>query len=62
MSPRTTAFPITEGIGIFVGVLAWDLLVDGQLELLKALVISTSCTLVWYGMRCWNNKENNKKP
>lgn len=61
MAPQTTAFPITEGIGIFVGILAWDLLVDGQVELLKAVLISLPCTLVWFGMRLWNNKENNKK-
>lgn len=51
--PSAGVFPTAEGLGIFVGVAAWDLLTEGQLEFIKALAIAAPCTLIWYGMRCW---------
>jgi len=54
-SPPTT-FPVAEAIGIFVGVVAWDLLSEGRMELIKALVIAAPCSLVWYGLRCWRER------
>ena len=30
-TPRAT-FPVAEGIGVFVGIIAWDLFNDGHLE------------------------------
>ncbi|MEF8698592.1 MAG: hypothetical protein V5B32_13905 [Candidatus Accumulibacter sp. UW26] len=45
--------PLTEGIGIFVGVVAWDILSAGEMELLKASLIATAGALTWYGVRYW---------
>jgi hypothetical protein len=50
---RSTKFPLAEGMSIFVGILAWDLLSEGHLSLLKALLIAVPCALVWYAVRCW---------
>jgi hypothetical protein len=47
------SIPISEGVGIFVGIVAWDVLSAGEMELLKALLISAGGTAVWYGARCW---------
>ena len=44
MPLRPTSIPIAEGAGIFVGVLAWDLLSEGRLDLVKALAIAVPCT------------------
>jgi len=59
--PRTR-FPIAEGFGIFFGVVAWDLLADGHLEIIRAVFIASVCSLVWFGLRCWKNKTRNKQP
>ena len=58
----TTPFPLSEGIGIFVGVMAWDLLFDGQAEFMKAVIITVPCTLAWFAIRCWRDKTKNRKP
>jgi hypothetical protein len=50
---RSAKFPLAEGIGIFVGIVAWDLLIEGTPDLLKALLIAVPCSLVWYGVRRW---------
>jgi hypothetical protein len=55
MSYRPTKFPLAEGVGIFVGILAWDLLSEGRLNVLKALMIAAPCTLCWYAVRFWRN-------
>jgi hypothetical protein len=52
---RSTKFPLAEGIGIFVGILAWDLLSLGHPDLLKALLIAVPCALVWYAVRYWKH-------
>ncbi len=44
-------FPVAEGIGIFIGVAAWELLTVGELKLLEALLAGTAGALVWYGVR-----------
>ena len=54
-SPRTT-FPVSEGLGVFVGVVAWDVLVDGHMEIIKAALIAAACSVVWYGVRYWKEK------
>lgn len=51
MSFRPTKFPLAEGIGIFIGILAWDLLSEGRPDLLKALAIAVPSALVWYVVR-----------
>ena len=56
MAVRQKNFPIAEGAGIFVGVLAWDLLSEGHLNILKALAIAVPCTLVWFALRYWKQK------
>ena len=53
MSAPRPGFPIAEGIGIFVGVVAWDLLADGHLNSIKAAAIAAPCSLIWYAVRCW---------
>ena len=54
-APRTT-FPMAEGVGIFVGVVAWHLLADGHAEVIRALLIAGASSLAWFGLRCWNNR------
>lgn len=61
MPPSGSSFPLAEGLGIFVGVVAWDLLVDGKMEILKAVLIAVPCTLVWFGVRCWKNRSKDKQ-
>ena len=53
-TPRSN-FPVAEGVGIFVGVVAWYLLADGSFEVLRALLIAIPCSLVWFGLRCWKD-------
>ncbi|GHU03163.1 hypothetical protein FACS1894158_00890 [Betaproteobacteria bacterium] len=53
---RSTKFPLAEGVGIFIGILAWDLLNEGHPDLLKALLIAVPCALVWYGIRYWKHE------
>jgi len=47
---------MAEGAGIFVGVVAWHLLADGIIEAIRALLIASGCSLVWFGLRCWKNR------
>jgi hypothetical protein len=54
-TPRTT-YPVAEGVGIFVGIVAWDLLSDGQMDVAKAAFIAIPCSLVWFGIRLWRAK------
>ena len=56
MSFRATKFPLAEGVGIFVGILAWDLLSEGRLDVIKALLIAVPSTLCWYAVRCWRQR------
>lgn len=57
MAAPRSCFPVAEGIGIFVGIVAWDLLADGHMELIKAAAIATPCTLIWYAARCWRARQ-----
>jgi hypothetical protein len=59
-TPRP-AFPIAEGLGIFFGVIGWDLLSDGQLEVIKAALVTAPATLVWFGLRCWNERRRERQ-
>ncbi|WP_301102419.1 hypothetical protein [Propionivibrio sp.] len=58
-APHTT-FPVAEGLGIFVGVVAWYLLADGHIELIRALLAAAAGSIVWFGLRCWKEKNRNK--
>lgn len=60
MAKPHTTFPIAEGFGIFFGVVAWDLLTDGHLEIIRAALIASACSLAWFVLRCW--KARNKHP
>lgn len=59
-SPHST-FPLAEGIGIFVGIVAWDLLADGRMDIIKAALIATPCALIWFGVRCWRLRSTKDK-
>jgi hypothetical protein len=61
MSLPNPSFPLSEGIGVFVGVVAWDLLVDGRMEIVKAVLISAPFTVAWFGLRCWKEHSKNKR-
>jgi len=54
--PRRTTFPLAEGVGIFVGIVAWDLLVDGHMEIFRSVLIAAFCSLVWYAIRHWRGR------
>lgn len=60
-APRHTTFPVAEGVGIFFGVVAWYLLADGHIEIIKALLIAGSCSLVWFGLRYWKDRTRDKQ-
>jgi hypothetical protein len=62
MASGPTTFPVAEGIGIFVGIVAWDLLAEGRMEIIKALLIAVPCSLLWYGARCWLAQKRRKQP
>ncbi|MQY51722.1 hypothetical protein HCX48_07260 [Rhodocyclus tenuis] len=47
------AFPLTEGFGIFIGIVAWKLMVEGRIEFGEGLLVALPCSLVWFGVRCW---------
>jgi hypothetical protein len=59
-APHTT-FPVAEGVGIFVGVVAWYLLTDGRIEIVRAALVAVSCSIVWFGLRCWKDRLRNKR-
>ena len=40
MTKHPVTFPVAEGLGIFVGIIAWDLLTDGRVDIAKALLIA----------------------
>jgi len=54
-------FPAIEGVGIFIGIVAWDVLSVGELDLLKALLIATTSTVLWYGARRWWTASRRKR-
>lgn len=57
MAPRRqTTFPVAETLGIFLGVVSWDLLTEGQIEVVKALLVTAPASLVWYGWRSWRER------
>lgn len=62
MAASPASFPVGEAVGIFVGIVAWDLLAEGRMEIIKALAIAAPCSLVWYGARCWLAQRRNKQP
>ena len=47
---------MAEGLGILVGVLAWDLLAEGRADFAKAAAIAGAGSLVWYGVRHLMNR------
>ena len=59
-SPRTT-FPIAEGLGLFIGIVAWDLLANGHIEIVKAVLITVPATVVWFVLRFWKNRTRNRR-
>jgi len=59
IKPQVT-FPVAEGVGIFVGIVAWDLLTDGRVDIAKALLIATPCTIAWFGIRYWKHRDKDK--
>lgn len=61
MTKHPITFPIAEGLGIFVGIVAWDLLTDGRMNLAKALLIAAPCTLAWFAVRYWKEKNKDKQ-
>ena len=57
--PPHTTFPLAEGLGIFVGIVAWDLLFDGHMQFIRSVLIAAFCSLVWFGFRHWRGKAHN---
>lgn len=53
-------FPIAEGIGVFLGVIAWDLLSEGYVEISKAMLVAAPVSLCWFAFRCWKSRNRNK--
>lgn len=61
MAGPPTTFPVGETVGFFVGIVAWDLLAEGRIEIIKALLITAPCSLIWYGIRYWFEQVRHKK-
>ena len=61
MASGPATFPVAEGIGIFVGIVAWDLLAEGRMEIIKALLIAAPCSLIWYAARCWFEQRRKRR-
>lgn len=59
-TPRVT-FPTAEGIGVFIGIVAWDLLTDGHMDLFKSMLITVPVTLAWFCLRCWKSRSARKR-
>ena len=57
---KKSLFPLAEGIGIFVGVIAWNLLSEGYVGIDKAFFIAVPVTLLWFAWRCRKNRTRNK--
>lgn len=56
---KKVPFPWIEGIGILVGVMAWDLLNHGYVNIDKAFLIAVPCTALWFAVRCWRKRTQN---
>jgi len=54
-------FPVIEGVGLFVGIAAWDLLRAGQMDLPKAALIAAAGAVAWYAVRCWRARRRGRK-
>ncbi|MEF8756449.1 MAG: hypothetical protein V5B60_21340 [Accumulibacter sp.] len=54
-------FPISEGVGLFVGIVAWDLLSAGEMNLLQAALAAAVGSLAWYAFRCWRARVRGKR-
>lgn len=61
MAKHQITFPVAEGLGIFVGIVAWDLLTDGRMDIAKALLIAAPCTLAWFAVRYLRQKLKDKQ-
>ncbi|HRD90567.1 MAG TPA: hypothetical protein PK752_20275 [Accumulibacter sp.] len=61
MAEPRVPFPAIEGVGIFIGIVAWDVLSIGEMDLLKALLIATTSTVLWYGARRWWTASRRKR-
>lgn len=60
MSKPQITFPVAEGLGIFVGIVAWDLLTDGRMDIAKALLIAAPSTVAWFAVRYWKQRSKDK--
>ena len=60
MPAHKSRFPIAEGVGIFVGVVAWDLLSNGYVEITKALLVAIPSSLAWFAVRYWKDRSIKK--
>ncbi|QKS28849.1 MAG: hypothetical protein FAZ92_03512 [Accumulibacter sp.] len=54
-------FPISEGVGLFVGIVAWDVLSAGEMNLLESALIAAAVALAWYAVRCWRAASRDKR-
>lgn len=54
-------FPVAEGLGIFIGIVAWDVLSSGETALLRASLVAAAGALVWYGARYWRTTARRRR-
>ena len=55
-------FPIAEGVGVFIGIAAYDLLTDGRMDILKSLSIAIPAAIVWYAFRLLKDRLRDRQP
>ena len=61
MPAAKPSFPIAEGIGIFFGVAAWDVLSAGEMALIKAALIAGGGALTIFAFRCLQTRLRDKR-
>ena len=49
-------FPLSESVGVFVGVAGFDWLADGNAEILRALAAGILAGIILFAVRRWSQR------
>jgi hypothetical protein len=61
VASNSTRFPLAESVGIFIGIVAWNLLVEGRMDISIGLIIAVPCSIFWYCVRYWFEKKQKNR-
>ena len=59
--PHKKQFPWLESFGIFMGIIAWNLLANGEIEFFNAALITIPCALIWFMLRCRKSNQQRQQ-